>query len=419
MELYPGCYREVLPNGLVVLAEVRDRRPLSLGLWVRIGSRDEPEERSGSAHFLEHMLFKGTTHRSAYKIAEEIDSLGGASNGATHEEYTVYYISVLSEHLEEALDILADLVQNPLLREEDIEREKGVILEEIRMVEDHPQEKIFDLFIERSWKGHHPLTRSVLGRTETVQRLSREKLLEQFALYTPRNMVLVGVGGIEFPKLLELAEAKLGDSHGGAAAPERYPPEFQRHFHIEDHRSKQAHLCLGSAGLARGSDRRYAYEILNALLGGGMSSQLFRKIREELGLAYAVFSMPHYYLDSGLFIVYIGTEPRNAPKAVEVALEEIARFSREPVSEERLRLAKEKLRGNLLLGLESSQARMVRLGLGELYDLHMPIEEVLAKIEAVTAEEVQKVAEELFSGPLSLTAIGPEKRLRELERLFS
>jgi predicted Zn-dependent peptidase len=224
MELYPGCYREVLSNGLVVLAEVRDRRPLSLGLWVRVGSRDEPEERAGSAHFLEHMLFKGTTRRSAYRIAEEIDSLGGASNGATHEEYTVYYISVLSEHLEEALDILADLVQNPLLREEDIEREKGVILEEIRMIEDHPQEKIFDLFIERSWKDHHPLTRSVLGRAETVQGLSREKLLEQFALYTPKNMVLVGVGGIEFPKLLELAQAKLGNAHGGAAAPERCPP---------------------------------------------------------------------------------------------------------------------------------------------------------------------------------------------------
>ncbi|MGQ9477954.1 MAG: M16 family metallopeptidase [Candidatus Bipolaricaulia bacterium] len=419
MELYPGCYREVLPNGLVVLAEVRDRRPLSLGIWVRLGSRDEPEERSGSAHFLEHMLFKGTTHRSAYKIAEEIDSLGGASNGATHEEYTVYYISVLSEHLEQALDILADLVQNPLLLEEDIEREKGVILEEIRMVEDHPQEKIFDLFIERSWKDHHPLTRSVLGRAETVQGLSREKLLEQFSLYTPKNMVLVGVGGIEFPRLLELAQKKLGNSHAEAAVPERLPPEFQRHFYIEDHSSKQAHLCLGSAGLARSSDRRYAYEILNALLGSGMSSQLFRRVREELGLAYAVFSMPHYYLDSGLFIIYIGTEPKNAPKAVEVALEEIARFRREPVTEERLRLAKEKLKGNLFLGLESSQARMVRLGLGELYDLHMPVEEVVAQIEAVTAEEVQKVAEELFSKPLSLTAIGPERRLKGLEQLLA
>lgn len=418
MELYPGCYREVLPNGLVVLAEVRDRRPLSLGLWVRIGSRDEPEERAGAAHFLEHMLFKGTIHRSAYRIAEEIDSLGGASNGATHEEYTVYYISVLSEHLERALDILADLVQNPLLREEDIEREKGVILEEIRMVEDHPQEKIFDLFIERSWKDHHPLGRSVLGRAETVQALSRGKLLEQFALYTPRNMVLVGVGGIDFPRLLELAEAKLGNAHGGAPAPERFPPEFQRHFHIEDHSSKQAHLCLGGAGLARGSEQRFAYEVLNALLGSGMSSQLFRRIREELGLAYAVFSMPHYYLDSGLFIIYIGTEPRNAPRAVEVALEEIARFRREPVTEERLRLAKEKLKGNLLLGLESSQARMVRLGLGELYGLHMPVEEVVARIEAVTAEEVQEVAEGLFSEPLSLTAIGPERRLKGLEQLL-
>ncbi|MCR4404349.1 MAG: insulinase family protein [Candidatus Acetothermia bacterium] len=418
-ELYPGCSRGELANGLVVIAETRDRRPLSLGLWVRAGSRDEPEERAGAAHFLEHLLFKGTANRTAFQIAEEIDSLGGVVNGATHEEYTLLYVNVLSEHLERALDILADLVRNPLLREADIEREKGVVLEEIRMVEDNPQEKIFDLFIERSWKDRHPLSRPVLGRAETVKRLSRADLLEQFALYAPTNMVLVGVGGIEFGQLAELAEKKLGDSTKRAAPPERRPPAPQRHFHLEDRDSQQAHLCLGAEGLARADERRYALEVMNAILGSGMSSRLFKRIREELGLAYAVFSMPNYYLDSGLFLIYIGTEPRNAPRTVEIALEEVERLRREPVSPERLKLAKEKLKGNLLLGLESSQARMVRLGLGELYDLHMATEDVIARIESVTAADVQEVACETFARPLSLTALGPEKPLRELERFFS
>lgn len=419
MELYPGCYRGRLANGLVVLAEARDRRPLSLGLWVRVGSRDEPEERSGAAHFLEHLLFKGTSHRSAFQIAEEIDSLGGVVNGATHEEYTLYYVNVLSEHAEKALDILADLVQNPLLRAEDIEREKGVVLEEIRMVEDNPQEKVFDLFIERSWRDGHPLTRPVLGRAETVKGLSRAAILNQFAFYAPENMSLVGVGGLEFEELMELAEKKLGDWAKRAAPPVRRPPEVRHHFHLEDRGSQQAHLCLGAEGLARADGRRYALETLNAILGGAMSSCLFKRIREELGLAYAVFSMPNYYLDSGLFLIYIGAEPRNAPRTIEIALEEVERLRREPVSPERLRLAKEKLKGNLLLSFESSQSRMVRLGLGELYDLHMPIEEVIAKIEAVTAGEVQEVAERLFSAPLSLTALGPERELKGLERFFS
>ena len=418
MELYPGCQIERLESGLVVLAEVRDRRPLSLGLWVRVGSRDEPGERSGAAHFLEHLLFKGTEHRSAFQIAEEIDQIGGVINGATHEEYTLYYVNVLPEHLEEALDVLADLVQHPLLREEEIERERGVVLEEIRMVEDSPQEKVFDLFTEQSWQDSHPLARPVLGRAETVARLGRADLLEQFSWYTPENMTLIGVGGIEFAQLLKLAEEKLGGSKDGAPRPERRPPRYRCHFHIEDRDSHQAHLCLGVEGLPRGDERRYALEIMNAILGSGMSSRLFKRIREELGLAYAVFSSPNYYLDSGLFIIYVGTEPGNAPQTVEIVLEEVERLRREPVSEERLQLAKEKLKGNLLLGLEGSQARMVRLGLGELYGVHQPVEETLRRIEAVTAGDVQAVAEALFSQPLSLTAIGPERRLQELERFF-
>lgn len=415
MELYPGCYTDRLPNGLTVIAGPRDRRPLSLGLWVRAGSRDEPAERSGAAHLLEHLLFKGTEQRGAFQIAAEIDSLGGTINGATHEEYTLYYVNVLAEHLEKALDILADLVQNPLLREEHIERERGVVLEEIRMLEDNPQEKVFDLFTSQSWQDGHPLTRPVLGRAETVATLSRADLLEQFALYTPENMVLIGVGGIEFERLSKLAEQKLGDCGIRKEIPERRPPHHQHHFHIEDRGSNQAHLCLGAGGLARGDQRRYALEIMNAILGSGMSSRLFKRIREELGLAYAVGSSPNYYLDSGLYVIYVGTEPANVRQTIEIVLEEVERLRHEPVSGERLQLAKEKLKGHLLLGLESSQARMVRLGLGEIYQIHQPLQEVIHRIESVTAEQVQEVAQFLFAKPLSLTAIGPADRLRDLE----
>ncbi len=421
-QLYRGCYRERLDSGLTVLAEEHDQRPLSLGLWVRVGGRDEPKERCGASHFLEHLLFKGTEKRTAFQIAEEIDALGGAINGVTHKEYTLYYVDVLAEHLERAMDILTDLVQHPLLRPEDMERERGVILEEIRLVEDTPQDKVFDLFAEQIWQGEHPLAWPILGTEESVRRLRREDLLEQFKLYGPGNFILAAAGGIKFERLLELAQRMLdsprGASHSQLQPPERRPPRVRRHFHIEDRDSQQAHLCLGVEALPRGDERRYALEVLNAILGSGMSSQLFKRIREELGLAYAVFSTVSYYVDSGLFVIYIGTEPGKAPQAVEVALEEVEHL-KQPVSEERLHLAKEKLKGNLLLGLESSHARMVRLGLGEIYGQHQPVEEVLRKIEAVTVEQVQEVAQLLFSRGLSLTAIGPGEPLQALQGFFS
>ncbi len=420
-ELYPGCYQDSLPNRLQLLVEPRSDRPLSLGIWARLGSRDEPAERAGITHFLEHMVFKGTKRRTAFQISEEIDALGGYLNAVTSKEYTAYYVDVLPEHLDEALDVLADLVKNPLFRPEDIEREKGVVLEEIRMQEDDPQDKVFELFTERLWDGDHPLARPITGRAETVTRFTRDDLLEQFALYDAKRLFLVAVGDITPEAVRRAAEAKLGDLDiTPKALPERTPPQPRGGLHIEDRDLQQAHVCLGTAGVSKRDPRRYALEVLSTILGGGMSSRLFKRIREELGLAYAVMSSTSYFSDSGSFVIYLGTEPGNAPQAVEICHEEIEKLQREPVPEETLALAKEKLKGNLLLGLESSHARMVRLGVSEIYGTHWPVEDVIARLGAVTAEDVQRIAQELFGqNDLLLTVVGPEHELTALERAFS
>jgi len=417
---YPGSYKTSLENGLRVLVEPLPDRPLALGIWATVGSRDETKERAGVAHFLEHMVFKGTKRRTAFQVSEEVDALGGYINALTHKEYTLFHMDSLPQHLEASLDILTDLVKAPLFQPEDILKEKGVVLEEIRMVEDDPQEKVFDLFTEKIWDHDHPLSRPILGRPETILNLSREGLLSQHAYYHPQNLILTAAGEIKPEEVVRVAREKLGDLPVGSELPGRRPPLPRAHFYLEDRDSKQAHLCLGTQSISRHDERRFALDVLNTVLGGGMSSRLFKRIREDLGLAYAVFSASSSYLDSGLFMVYIGTEPRNARQAVEIAQEEIERLTREPVPAETLRIAKEKLKGNLLLAMETSNSRMVRLGVGEIYSGHMPVEELTAKIEAVTAEDILGIARALFSqNNLSLCMIGPERELSRLEKVFS
>lgn len=417
-ELYPNCYEDRLTGGLKVLVEPRPDRPLSLGIWVRLGSRDEPGKRAGITHFLEHMVFKGTTGRTAFQISEEIDALGGFINAMTSKEYTAYYIDVLPAHLEEALDVLADLVMDPLFQPEDLDREKNVVLEEIRMQEDSPQDKVFELFSQKLWDPTHPLARPIAGTLETASAFTREDLVRQFALYDAEHLFLAAVGDVRPDDVLDIAGQKLGDLRVSIEnPPERTAPEPHGGVHIEDRDLQQAHICLGTPGLARHDPRRYALEALNTILGGGMSSRLFKRIREELGLAYAVYSNASYFSDSGLFVIYLGTEPTNAPEALTICHEEIERIYREPVPDETLGLAKEKLKGNLLLGLESSHARMIRLGFSEIYQTHWPVEEVIAHIEAVTIEDVQRVAQALFEGGrFTLTVVGSERQLSALEQ---
>lgn len=419
-ELYANCYTTTLENGLKILVEPRPDRPLSLGVWVRLGSRDEPKEFAGIAHFAEHMFFKGTTHRTAFQISEEVDTLGGYINAMTHKEYTLFYIDVLPQHLEATLAILADLVQHPRFDESDIEKEHSVVLEEIRMTEDNPQEKVFDLFIERIWDHQHPLARPILGRPETVVTINRQSLCEFHRAYHPAHFIVTATGEIAPERVSEAVKRRFGMLKPGPTLAERQPPRPNRHFYLEDRGSQQANLVLGVPSVGRQDERRFVLEVLNTILGGGMSSRLFKKIREELGLAYTVFSSTSLFVDSGLFIIYVGTEPKNARQTVEISLEELQRLAQQPVSESELRLAKEKLKGNILLSLESSHARMARLGIGELYSIHSPIENLVQKIEAVTSEEIQAVAQDLFEQKdLSLSVIGPEDKLRHLEDLVT
>ena len=416
---YPGSYSTILENGLRIFVEPLPDRPLAIGIWVTVGSRDEPSTLAGVSHFVEHMVFKGTKRRTAFQISEEVDALGGYINALTHKEYTLFHMDSLPQHLEAALDILADLVTAPLFQSDHLLKEKGVVLEEIRMVEDDPQEKVFDLFTEKIWDHDHPLSRPILGRPETILNLGRDGLLSQHSYYHPKHLILTVAGEIKPEDVVRVAREKLGDLPAGPELLRRDPPAPKSHFHLEDRDSQQAHLCLGTQGISRHDERRFALEVLNTILGGGMSSRLFKRIREDLGLAYAVFSAISFYLDSGLFMVYIGTEPRNARQAVEIAHEEIARLTREPVLNETLRIAKEKLKGNLLLAMETSNSRMVRLGVGEIYSAHMPVEELTAKIEAVTAEDILEIARALFSGNnLSLCMVGPERELASLEKVL-
>lgn len=416
IELYPNCYSATLENRLKVLIEPRSDRPLSLGVWTRLGSRDEPKEYAGIAHFAEHMFFKGTTRRTAFQISEEVDALGGYINAMTHKEYTLFYIDVLPQHLEAALDILANLVQNPRFDESDIQKEHGVVLEEIRMSEDNPQEKVFDLFVERIWDHQHPLARPILGHPETVVTINRASLCNFHRAYHPAHFIVTATGEIAPERVSEAVKRHFGDLAPGSALSPRRPPQPHTHFCLEDRDVQQANLVLGVTSLGRQDERRFALEVLNTILGGGMSSRLFKKIREELGLAYAVFSSTTLFIDSGLFIIYVGTEPKNARHTVEISIAELQKLVQHPVSESELRLAKEKLKGNILLSLESSHARMTRLGIGEIYNIHGPIENLVQKIEAVTSAEMQALAQELFAQKdLSLSVIGPEDKLRDLE----
>lgn len=419
-ELYSNCYIAQLDNGVRVIVEPIEDRPLALGVWVRVGSRDEPAHLAGMAHFIEHMVFKGTTHRTAFQISEEVDAMGGYINAMTHKEYTLFHIDVLPEHLEAAFDILADLVKNPRFAEEDILKEQGVVLEEIRMTEDNPQEKVFDLFVERIWDHQHPMARPILGRAETVRRFDRSGIFEFYRYYQPEHLIVTAAGAIAPARVLDAVKRAFGALEPGVRMPSRRPPQPNRHFYIEDRDSQQANLVLGVPSVGRHDERRFTLEVMNTILGGGMSSRLFKKIREELGLAYAVFSSASLFEDSGIFIVYVGTEPKNARQTVEISIEEIERLIKDPVPEGELRLAKEKLKGNMLLGLETSHSRMIRLGIGELYNIHAPVEELVAKIERVKPEEIQEIAHDVFGRDgLSLSAVGPEEQLRSLANVLA
>jgi predicted Zn-dependent peptidase len=383
-------------------------RSVSIGVWLARGSRHEPQDQSGIAHFVEHMLFKGTAQRSAEDIAQVIDSIGGQMDAFTAKEYASYYIKVLDEHLPLAIDVLADIVRRPAFSADDIDREKKVVLEEIKMVEDTPDDLVHELFTENFWHDH-PLGRPILGTRETVEALTADKLRTYFNdAYTAENMILAAVGNIEHAHVRELVDSSFGDvPRRGTPIVDR-PPHVVPRIIIRNKELEQSHVCLGTSGYRQDHEDRYASYVLNTVLGGSMSSRLFQNVREKRGLAYAVFSGLSAYRDAGTVTVYAGCANDAVGELVDVVVAELRRLKEEPPPDSELRRAKDHLKGSLMLNLESTSSRMSHLARQEIYfDRQFGLDETLEGVERVTRTDLQRVARDLFAdGALAATVLG-------------
>jgi predicted Zn-dependent peptidase len=401
--------RDVLHNGLCLLTESMPHvRSVSIGVWLTRGSRHEPDERGGIAHFVEHMLFKGTSTRSAEDIAQAIDSIGGQLDAFTAKEYAAYYIKVLDDHLPLALDILSDIVLDPAFAGDDVEREKKVVLEEIKMVEDTPDDLVHELFTQSFWEGH-PLGRPILGTRESVEGLTPEALKTYFGdAYTARNMVISAAGNIEHARVRELIEHAFAPLTLAGRTVVDEPPTVVPKVMVRTKELEQSHLCLGTSGYPQNHSDRYVSYVLNTLIGGSMSSRLFQNVREKRGLAYAVFSGLSAYRDAGSFTVYAGCANEAVGEVIDLVVEELRTVKQVPAPEAELRRAKDHLKGSLMLSLENTASRMSHLARQEIYfDRQFGLDETLAGIEAVTAADLQRVANELFSnGSLAATVLG-------------
>jgi len=391
--------RTVLPNGLIILTERMDHlRSVAMGVWIKSGSRCEPAEINGISHFVEHMLFKGTRSRSAQAIAREMDSIGGNLDAFTGKETICFNVKSLADHVPIALDVLSDLVLNPVFAAPDIERERGVILEEIKIDEDNPDVLVHELFTHSFWKDH-PLGWPILGTTRTVASLDQHKL---FNYHNDRfhagNMVFSAAGNLDHDQFAASIAARFSNLSAGASVTELAAPEASARVVLRNKKSlEQVQICLGVPAPPITDENRYATLILNTVLGGGMSSRLFQTIREERGLAYSIYSDLSPYRDTGTLCVYAGTSSANALQVVDLILAEFARLKQEPLSEEELTRAKDQVRGNILLGLESSNSRMANLARQEMYfKKFYSVDEVIARIGEVKASQVQAMAQRLF-----------------------
>ena len=391
--------KEVLPNGLVVITEPMEHvHSVSVGIWLRSGSRREPAELNGISHFIEHMVFKGTSRRTAEDIAREVDRVGGMLDAFTGKEMVCFNTRVLDEHLPKAFDVLADIVLDPKFADEDISREQSVVIEEIRMTQDNPEDFVHELFTQNFWSTH-ALGKPILGTAETVGAFTRSALQKWFQqYYAPNHLVITAAGHLTHAQLVDLVSerfAKLERSENGATDPK---PEAAPHITLRTkHELEQVHICMGVPALPLTDRRRFAVSVLNNILGGGMSSRLFQNIRERQGLAYSIFSEMNSYRDVGSLSVYAGTSLETAAQVVRSILDEFRRIKDEPLDNEEMRRAKDHLKGATLLALEGSGSRMSTLARYHLYfGRHFSTDELIAMLESVTAEDVQEIAREFF-----------------------
>jgi predicted Zn-dependent peptidase len=403
--------RHVLPNGLVVITETMQHvRSVSVGIWVRNGSRREIPAENGMAHFLEHMVFKGTDRRSAEDIAREMDSVGGMLDAFTSKEQICFNAKVLDEHLPIAFDVLADLVLRPKLDSADIKKERQVVLEEIKMDLDNPEYLLHDLFTRGFWPDHS-LGRPILGTPETVRKFDGEALRNRFQnWFAPDRIVVTAAGNVTHEQVMKLVTQEFGHLRPRHTDEEDPVPTTAAPIHLESKRDlEQVHLCVGVPSFPIAHQRRFAVAVLNNLLGGGMSSRLFQNIREKQGLAYAVFSELTPYSDAGMLSVYAGTAKETIGQVLDMTIAEFRAMKESPVSEEELLRAKNHLKGSLMLSLESTSSRMSNLARQELYfHRFSSLDEILASIEGVTREDVQSLAKEFFCPDrIAATVLGP------------
>jgi len=404
-------YRKTtLDSGLRVLTEAMPAvRSATVGIWADVGSCVESRERRGISHLVEHMLFKGTQRRSARAIAETMDGVGGNLNAFTDKETTCYYAKVIDRHVPLAVDVLADMFLNSVFDPAELLKEQKVVLEEIKMYEDSPDELIHDVFLQTMWKGAN-LGEPTIGFADTVTEVTPDDLRAHMqAHYAPNSVVVAAAGNVDHDRFVELVAREFAAFDGSCALPAPESPVAMPATHVRSKDSEQAYVVVGTQGLSVRDERRYALSILDTILGGGMSSRLFQEIREKRGLVYSVYSFQAAYRAAGLFGVYAGTSPENVQACIDVIAEQFAAVRARPVGDGELNLAKEHIKGNLTLSLESSSSRMIRLGRNE-FALGRDVspEEIEQRIDAVTAEEVRELAGELLSDErLGLCIIGP------------
>ena len=390
--------KTVLDNGLTIITEQMTQvRSASVGIWVRSGSRHEAVESNGISHFIEHTLFKGTRNRTSREIAIESDAIGGNVDAFTSREIASYYVKVLDEHLPRAFDLLGDLITNPLFSDEELDRERNVVMEEINMVEDTPDDLVHEVFVANFWPDH-PLGRSILGTAQTLAGFNHDRVSTHFdSVYTPRNLVVTAAGSLDHQRFMDMVASYLGGmkdrkSEIGSTPPNSAAPRIVLNKELE-----QAHLLLGTRCPSMVSEDRYATHVLNVMLGGGMSSRLFQTIREEHGLAYSVFSGVNTYTDAGYLSVYAATSPEQITEVLKLTMEEFAKLKNEEVPDIELQRAKDQLKVSIMLGLESTSSRMSNLARQEIFfGRQASLDEILQRIEKVTSEDVRRIAREVF-----------------------
>jgi predicted Zn-dependent peptidase len=409
--------RTVLPGGLRVITESLPAvRSAAFGIWAGVGSRDEDLAYAGATHYLEHLLFKGTSRRSALDISAAMDAVGGELNAFTAKEYTCYYARVLDVDLPLAIDVLADMVTSSLIEPKDVDAERGVILDEIAMNDDDPSDTVHEAFAVQLF-GDTPLGRPILGSVDSINAITRDQIAGHYAArYKPRNLVVAAAGSLDHAEVVDLTRSAFGPVLTGDADPlaPRVPGQVAADgpsgtgVRLVSRGIEQANLVLGCGGLSRTDDRRFALGVLNAALGGGMSSRLFQEVREKRGLAYSVYSFSSQHADSGMWGVYAGCMPAKADEVLSICQDEIAKVISGGLTDDELNRGKGQLRGSIVLGLEDPSSRMSRLGKAELvYPRLEPVEEILTAISAVTHDDVREVAAAVLAQPKALAVVGP------------